>query len=522
METRTIQTVPEPTLAVLTMGGNAIIFQILGVLLALFFIFLTVMNFKTWRWLHALTTFAVFCAVVTFAVYASLALKTRVAWISTADKLEKDWQAEDKKLADILTGESSNLESVQNSLTHIRNELARTIVDRGRVWRSGTPVANADGTVTVQMSVAAPPVAPADPAAPAPAPAPPKKHGIEANTIVQVFKEVANADGLLVPTFYLGEFQVTAVTEASVTMKPTLPRGPIQPNESDSTWMLYEVAPADSHEAFAFAEGLTPEQRLAEMVKILPPLYFGLDAANPQQMQAYATIVGPYVRHGLPAEASDLPDNTWMKVKFLKSHEIAVDAAATVSPVDDNPYDGEGKSQIARLQREENYGKETKLPVKFAPNDEATFDFKTANDLANAGIVQKLGPVYNRRLNDYEHAFHILYRRYQLLTDNAALLVRDTATLKSATDTANKNIMLVETDKGLLITDREKVKYEGTELKKYADVLAGRVRETRGELSRLYGSNKLLHAEIEAINARLTAEVERRQKEATAMAEQQK
>ena len=40
------------------MGDNAILFQALGALLALFFIFLTVMNFKSWRWLHALTTFA--------------------------------------------------------------------------------------------------------------------------------------------------------------------------------------------------------------------------------------------------------------------------------------------------------------------------------------------------------------------------------------------------------------------------------------------------------------------------------
>ena len=56
------------------MGDYAIIFQILGVLLALFFIFLTVMNFKTWRWLHALTTFAVFCAVGTFMVYAALVI----------------------------------------------------------------------------------------------------------------------------------------------------------------------------------------------------------------------------------------------------------------------------------------------------------------------------------------------------------------------------------------------------------------------------------------------------------------
>ena len=45
----------------------AIIFQVLGAVLALFFIFLTYMNTKTWRWVHVTIMFLVFVAASRFA-----------------------------------------------------------------------------------------------------------------------------------------------------------------------------------------------------------------------------------------------------------------------------------------------------------------------------------------------------------------------------------------------------------------------------------------------------------------------
>src|SRR5688500_10398476 len=69
---------------------NPIIFQILLALVALFFIFLTYMNTKTWRWLHVTITIFLFIAVIPFGVYAAMTMKTRLAWIGHHDKLETD------------------------------------------------------------------------------------------------------------------------------------------------------------------------------------------------------------------------------------------------------------------------------------------------------------------------------------------------------------------------------------------------------------------------------------------------
>src|SRR5687768_9693685 len=121
------------------MGDYAIIFQILGVLLALFFIFLTVMNFKTWRWLHALTTFAVFCAVATFMVYAALVMKTRLAWVESAQKYAEANEKQARNVEKLVHGSPEAPAPIQTSLAYYRSELARALVDRGRVWRNCIP-----------------------------------------------------------------------------------------------------------------------------------------------------------------------------------------------------------------------------------------------------------------------------------------------------------------------------------------------------------------------------------------------
>ena len=493
------------------MSDYAIIFQILGVLFALFFIFLTVMNFKTWRWLHALTTFALFCAVVTFVVYAALAMKTRLAWEKSAHDFGEALARQEKNVDKLLHGDLTDAPSLTTSLTYYRSELARAIVDRGRVWRNCTPAVNpADGTVTLTMNLAtAPAAAPLDPAAPAgvppaapAAPAVVKKHGIDVGSIVFAFKEAATPEGLTLPAYYVGEFRATAVTDAAVTlaMTQTFIRGPVQATEIDASWMLYEVIPPDAHEPFDFPL----EVRAAELAKLaIPP-----------------TALPSYARDGGPADANDDPDNVWVRVKFIKSHEIVVDASTMVSPVEERHFDANGQAQISRLAR--SIDAKTPDPVKFAPNDTATFDKATADDLFNRGIVERQGLIYRRRLNDYEHAFQVISRKVYVLAERATMAKRDTATVNSALAKANEQIMLEEAEKALLDVDHSKVTYEKDETKKYADVLAARVREKRAELSRLYNENKRMHEEIEELNRQMTEEVERRTREATALAEEKK
>ena len=488
------------------MSDYAIIFQILGVLLALFFIFLTVMNFKTWRWLHALTTFAVFCAVATFMVYAALVMKTRLAWEESDAKFKENYEKEAKNVEKVINGDPAEPASVNTSLTYYRNELARALVDRGRVWRHCIPAGNAaDGTVMVTMNLGAAPAAPVDPAAPAPAvpaaPAVAKEHKLQAQDIVFAFKEFATPDGMSIPVYYVGEFQVAAVTPTTVTLKMTATylRGPVQANEVDAPWMLYEVLPPDDHESFAFDPKVPKAQRIEALTKL------GIPAAAAEK----------YARDNDVGDANDDKDNKWVKVKFLKSHEIIVDASTMVSPVEDLPFNGQGQAQLPRLAR----SKDPKAPdpVKFAPNDITIFDNKTADDLANAKppIVEKQGLVYRRKLNDYEKAFQVISRKLYVLRGKTTTVVRDTATVTAARDKANEQIKLQEAEQVLLKADLEKVVYERDEMKKYADAVAARVKEQRAEMSRLYLSNKALYKQIQEQNQLLTDEVERQQRAAT-------
>ncbi|MFN0017932.1 MAG: hypothetical protein ACKVP0_06705 [Pirellulaceae bacterium] len=497
------------------MSDYALVFQILGVLCALFFIFLTVMNFKTWRWFHALTTFAVFCAVVTFMVYASLVMKTRLAWIQSVSKFTEANEKQASNVEKIVNGSVGDQATIETSLAYYRNELARALVDRGRVWRSCTPANNADGTVTLTMNLGAapapipPPMDPAAPPAAAPAaPAAPvvaKKHELKAQDVVFAFKEVATPEGSI-PAYYVGEFQVTAVTETTVSlrMNPTYLRGPVQANESDTPWMLYEVLPPDGHEPFAFQKDVAKAQRIDALTKMgIPP-----------------AAAEKYARDNGPGDVNDLKDNTWVQVKFTKAHEIIVDASAMVSPVEEKHFDAQGQSQIPRLLRTKD--PKTPEPVKFVANDIAIFDQATADDLVNRGIAQRQGIIYRRKLNDYEQAFQVISRKLYVLRDKTAVVVRDTATIKDAREKAVEQTMLLEATKLLLQADYDKVVYERDEMKKYADTVAARIKEKRAEMSRLYTRNKDLYAQIQERTKQLTEEVERRQREATALANEKK
>jgi len=92
------------------MSDYAIIFQGLGVLAALFFIFLTYMSTKTWRWLHVTATFFVLVASILFCVYAAQTLKARATWIKYHDSLEKQLATTEAELEKVSRGDLNDVE----------------------------------------------------------------------------------------------------------------------------------------------------------------------------------------------------------------------------------------------------------------------------------------------------------------------------------------------------------------------------------------------------------------------------
>src|SRR3982750_576339 len=136
------------------MSEYAIIFQVLGALAALFFIFLTYMSTKTWRWMHVTATFFVFAATIAFCVYAAMTLKTRANWIKLHDNLEKQLTTTDAELEKVTQGDPKDVEGKEPSVLSLREELARIVIDRGRVWRGCLPagVDQRTGAITLRTS----------------------------------------------------------------------------------------------------------------------------------------------------------------------------------------------------------------------------------------------------------------------------------------------------------------------------------------------------------------------------------
>ena len=520
------------------MGEYGMIFLIVLVLVAIFFIFITVMNTKTWRWLHVTALFLVFAAVIGFMPMAAMALKTQFNWTYAHDKLTKDLAAKETAYRNLVEGDPSAPDSVKDSLSHVRSEYSRFIIDRGRVYRQCQPTLNpADGTVVIQVPLAA--IAPAAPAAAAPA-APPAGDAaappagdaaapaagdaaapaaaaaplgglaIKAQDVLYAFMERPSQSdpSVALPVYYIGQMEVTAAAGAALTLRRTLPAQPVVPGELQGTWMLCETLPLDMHEAF----DIPAEQREQELQRLFPPEVFQQPNV-PFDQAAYDKLLEPYRRDGQVATDTDPPENVWIRVEFLQDHSVVVDAGTPVSPITDQVFDSLGQAQVPRLQRGG--------PVEFKKGDTGLFDSETANGLINGGVA-KLAEgqprIFRRKLNSYDSSFASLDRALKETAEAEARVVRHQAEIDAALARANEQIALLETDKTMVSADATKVGHERDELAKYRTSLQNKLAETRAELSRLYNSNLELQRELAEVSARLTEEIESRVREATAAA----
>lgn len=462
----------------------SLVLQIVGGLLVIFLCVATYFNTKAWRWPHVTMMFLNIVMIFVFLCYASLVHKTKRQWQGEYTKGAKRVDELDKQIQSTNFGVGSN-----EGLFNLRERMKREIIDRGRVWPGLAAAAAADGTVTL--------TAPASPTGEV------KKLGMVEKTVVHGFLERIEGN-LRIPFFYMGEFQATAVTDTTVTLVATLPQSALQKQQlgqAGATWALYEVAPPDAHEPFA---GLTAEQ-----LAVLMPQ--DISGQTPEQYQA---MIQEYVRTGQRAEDSDLPDNIYIRVKFKQPYEIVVDAATTVSPLDDSHFDAEGKAQSGRLQRREDKG-----TVKFIAGSEGIFDSATAAKLIDEGVADKIEPIFRRQLHDYEGELQTVHKRLVDTMNRIAAITDATATVTAAQKSAEAQAELVTQVRTKLTADKAKVTEERDGIKRYATKLAEQVVVVRDQVNKLYRSNKALSQELMEISARLTDEINSRsQKEATALA----
>ncbi|HEX5104019.1 MAG TPA: hypothetical protein VFV87_09430, partial [Pirellulaceae bacterium] len=175
-----------------------------------------------------------------------------------------------------------------------------------------------------------------------------------------------------------------------------------------------------------------------------------------------------------------------------------------------------GRAQLDRLRRAKPGQKAADM--EFASGETATFDRATADKLIADGVAEKVQPIYRRRLTDFELKFHGLHSQIVEINSRIRALSQDVAAIQTSKAKADAQATLLEDYRAKLTADRDKVKFERDELKKYSEAVAGRLSEVRSELSQLYRSNKALSRELAALNAQMTEEIEQRTRAATARA----
>ena len=538
------------------MGGNGLIFQIVGVLLILFFFFLTFMCSKTWKIFHVIMLFLVFFAAISSAIYGALVLKTQKAWRTTYNRLDEQLGTAQIEGEQLLLGDISEVTDWRTrnlgALLTASGELHRYLMDSGRIWRHCTKTNVAGGAVTLST------VAPNTPREES------RPNRIVEKMVLYGFLEQATPDGLMVPTFYLGEFQATNVTDSSVTIQPLRPlradaRQAVA--QSNAPWSLYEMMPLDSH--VAFAESATQDQvfeqldangdgflagdevgaanqllfaRLLETTDISPRdqklskdefsqgVLFGvmdeqklrtLWMPNPG-IEGFDELVKELVKDGTratPEEIAQAPERIWMKVKFLKDHEVEVDSGDVQGVLEGTYFDRNGRAIVQRLRRGDVDSPEA---AKFEREELAVFDQETADTMAADGVVELVGPVYVRKLNDYEYEFHQIASRMQKLDEIIRDVSRDTALIARADEQANDQIRYRQRERALLQEDKAHFAKEVQVVTTYVQKLDAKYTGMMGEMSRIYRSNVLMEQELERMNREMTEEIDRRTRAATA------
>jgi len=506
---------------------NPVIYQALGGLLVLFFLFLIYMFTKTWRWFHVVCMFFVFGASIALCYFTPAVYKTLAAWRSVALKNRLAAEKLEQEYRDLQYGDLTQVVQTTPSLRKQNARFARLVFDRGRVWRQCTHQPPQGGSVVV--STVPPGVAAGD--------ASPnqiiEKMVLYAFGEIDAYPELGLPVGSKLPFFFIGEFSATAVSDTSVTLTPTLPLDPMQVAAIGvyPTWTLFETMPIDGHPFFATDPNKLPDLNkfadeapvfgnmdpdfLSKLIPVppQPPPQFISPEIYQKVVASHPAVLDNYLRDGKRAADTDLPDNTWVKVRFLKEHEVLVDSDATLGGVEGSQdFFDRGRTEIPLLQRGE--------PAKFKKGDVGVFPQGDADNLITQGICERIEPIYVRPLNDYEYEFRTVHFRMVAIQQETERINRNLAELNEADARIVTQISYRQQERDKLQADLAKFQYEAKQIGEYRDKLQRIADGLKADLSRLYRTNYQLEQEMARIDSELTDEINRRTREAVSAVEQ--
>jgi hypothetical protein len=469
----------------MTLGG--IVILLLLVVSLIIFIYLIVISARGWGVLHTLLLCFLFIECWVFMIFSAGVLHRRVGWLEQAAKLETKAVKAEEETQKLTWGNFDVTPELPNAVVPLQGELRRLTADRGRVWRRLDLVSADAGVYKLEMSTAAPAaqdLAAADPAVPAApaAPAADATQSLPANLVVYGFAEEMNEENQALPSYYLGEFKVTASQAGQVSLNPTLPLEAAQidlvKNGGAQTWALYELLPLDSHTAFA-APGSQPaddaiygrmdEAMLTKLLEDIPD-------------DRREKVLRDYLRDGSRADDSDPPPSRWVSVKLLKDYTIDVDSEQDAIATELGFFDKSGRSIDVRLKRTDEGG------VKLTPelNKRIVLKSEAAEKLIADGIAELIEPVFVRPLIDYQEAFNRSYVRRHEVRERIALYLRESAELTKANQAGQEMISFRQIENQQLASDLGNYGKEVDVLNKESVLAEEQLTSAKNSLSDVY------------------------------------
>ncbi len=394
---------------------NSIILLVLLFVALIMMIFFVVKGFSVVGPLHSILMILLFLSSVTFLLFAGMVHGDRVSGIQRLSRVEVQNEELKEQIEDIKYGDLTAPTNDLANLVPLTAEVGRLNLERGRVWRNSRATSFNNGIATVALGAPAPP-APVIPGTPAPAEPANAGLPLTPEMVVYVFGETASGN-ITVPSFFLGEYFVTDVQGGNATLRPTINLNQAQLQALNSnqfpTWTIYELMPVDSHVAFATGKptpdaifGTMDPDMISQMLGINKELLTKSPSEMTLEESQQAAILRSYVFDGQRAPEGTLPENIWLKIRFLQDHAIEVDSAETRVAVEGGYFDGSGRTVDSRLKRAPDQG-----TVTIRTGDVLVFVREEADRLIKSGVAELIEPVFVRTLNDYAFSFKQLQLR---------------------------------------------------------------------------------------------------------------
>jgi hypothetical protein len=247
----------------------------------------------------------IFVAAMGFWYLGMRTLKTHKYWREIAIKLDRQIVATENENRQFAQGEGDGAEA-KLGIRQYQQRIHQLVVDRGRVWTNCDPqnfnAQTGQGKIVTDQ---------------------PNPNGLAPKAILYAFEE-KEADAAGNGGRFLGEFEVEAVNENQVQVKPTMKLGPRQLQriaQASKPWIVYEKMPVDNHEALAdLSEGEKKKMLPAESA---PSYLRDGEAATWEQMEQWGvrgTLVDDSGKAQVDADGKPTPNAKGKYVRQLHDY----------------------------------------------------------------------------------------------------------------------------------------------------------------------------------------------------------